>query len=136
MNEQQTIEIFLPSKLGYETVATSAIAILARRMGFSPERVDDLKTVLSEAVTNSIEHGNQLNIQLNVEIIALVERTALTLKIIDQGQRPLPSLNLPRQERPDHRGWGLFLIKSLVDEVKALALPGRNELQIKIYVTP
>lgn len=136
MNEQQMIEISLPSELGYEKVATSAIATLADHMGFSPERIDDLKTALSEAVINSIEHGNQLNVQLDVQIIALIEHTALTLKIIDQGQQPLPTLNLARQERLDHRGWGLYLIKSLVDEVKALVTPGRNELQLKLYVTP
>jgi serine/threonine-protein kinase RsbW len=134
MSEQQTIEISLPSELGYEKVATSAIATLAQHMGFSRERIDDLKTALSEAVVNSIEHGNQLDDQLRVEVIALIERRALTLKIIDQGQQPLPSLNLARQERVDHRGWGLFLVKSLVDEVKALVTPGRNELQMVIYL--
>lgn len=136
MNEQQTIELLLPSKLGYEKVAASAMASLARHMGFSSERVDDVKTALSEAVINSIEHGNQLNVQLNVQIIALIESSALTLKIIDQGQQPLPNLNLSRQERVDHRGWGLFLIKSLVDEVRALVTPGRNELQMTIHIAP
>ena len=136
MSEPQLIEISLPSELGYEKVATSAIATLADHMGFSTERVDDLKTALSEAVINSIEHGNQLNAQLQVQVIALIESSALTLKIIDQGQQPLPSLNLARQERLDHRGWGLFLVKNLVDEVKALITPGHNELQITIYITP
>jgi anti-sigma regulatory factor (Ser/Thr protein kinase) len=85
-------------------------------------------------VLNSIEHGNQLNDQLQVDIIALIERTVLTLRIIDQGQQPLPNLNLVRQERADYRGWGLFLIKSLADEVKALVTPGRNELQMVMYL--
>lgn len=134
MSEQQTIEISLPSELGYEKVATSAIDTLAQHMGFSRERTDDLKTALSEAVLNSIEHGNQLNDQLQVDIIALIERTVLTLRIIDQGQQPLPNLNLVRQERADYRGWGLFLIKSLADEVKALVTPGRNELQMVMYL--
>ncbi|MBI1878195.1 MAG: ATP-binding protein [Chloroflexi bacterium] len=134
MSEQQMIEISLPSELGYEKVAASAIATLAHHMGFSKERSDDLKTALSEAVVNSIEHGNQLNVQLKVQIIALIESSALTLKIIDQGQQPLPNLNLARQERVDHRGWGLFLVKSLVDEVKTLVTPGRNELQMVIYL--
>ena len=57
MSEQQMIEISLPSELGYEKVATSAMATLAQHMGFSGERIDDLKTALSEAVINSIEHG-------------------------------------------------------------------------------
>jgi serine/threonine-protein kinase RsbW len=134
MSEPQTIEIFLPSELGYEKVATSAVATLAQHMGFSTERVDDLKTALSEAVLNAIEHGNQLNSQLRVQVIALIESTALTLKIIDQGQQPLPNLNLARQERVDHRGWGLFLVKSLADEVKALVTPDYNELQITMYL--
>lgn len=134
MTEQQTIEISLPSELGYEKVATSAIATLAQQMGFSRARIDDLKTALSEAVLNSIEHGNQLNHQLKVDIIALIESGVLTLKVIDQGQQPLPSLELARQERADHRGWGLFLVKSLMDEVKALVSPGRNELEMVIYL--
>lgn len=134
ISEQQTIEISLPSELGYEKVATSAIATLAQQMGFSQERVDDLKTALSEAVVNSMEHGNQLDSELRVEVIALIETGALTLKIIDEGQQPLPSLNLARQERADHRGWGLFLIRNLVDEVKALVTPGRNELQMTMHM--
>jgi serine/threonine-protein kinase RsbW len=134
MSEPQIIEISLPSELGYEKVATSAVATLAQHMGFSTERVDDLKTALSEAVLNAIEHGNQLNSQLRVQVVALIESTALTLKIIDQGQQPLPSLNLVRQERVDHRGWGLFLVKSLADEVKALVTPDYNELQITMYL--
>ena len=134
MSEQQTIELSLPSELGYEKIATSAIATLVQHMCFSRERTDDLKTALSEAVLNSIEHGNQLNDQLKVDIIALIERRVLTLSIIDQGQQPLPNLNLARQERADHRGWGPFLVKSLVDEVKALVTPGRNELQMVMYL--
>lgn len=134
MNEQQMIEISLPSELGYEKVATSAIATLAYSMGFSQERIDDLKTALSEAVLNAIEHGNGLNGQLRVQIIALRGHSALTLKIIDEGLQPLPSLNLARQERTDHRGWGLFLVKSLVDEVKAVVTPGHNELQLKLCI--
>ena len=135
MSQQQMIEISLPSELGYEKVATSAMATLAQRMGFSGERIDDLKTALSEAVINSIEHGNKLNAQLTVQVIALIQNSALTLKIIDHGQQPLPHLNLARQERMDHRGWGLFLVKSLVDEVKVLVSPGRNELHLTMYIT-
>ncbi len=134
MSQQKTIEISLPSKLGCEKIAISAIATFAHHTGFSRERIDDLKTALGEAVTNAIEHGNQLNVQLKVQIIALIEDGVLTLKIIDQGQQPLPNLNLARQERVDHRGWGLFLIKSLADEVRVSVAPGRNELQMTMYV--
>jgi serine/threonine-protein kinase RsbW len=133
MKQKQSVEIFIPSELGYEKVAISAVACLADRMGFSGERIDDLKTALGEAVTNAIEHGNQLNCDLNVQVIAQIDKEALTLKVIDQGHRPLPTLTRVRQDRADHRGWGLLLIQNLVDEVKAVVMPRRNELELVMY---
>lgn len=129
----RTIEITLPSELGYEKVAISAIAVLAQKLGFSKERIEDLKTAMGEAVINAIEHGNQLNAQLRVGITALVEDKTLTLKVVDHGRKPLPTPSLIREERVDHRGWGLLLIKSLTDEVNTILEPGRNELQMVIY---
>lgn len=134
MKQEQTVEILIPSELGYEKVATSAIGGLAHCLGLSGERIDDLKTALAEAVTNAIEHGNQLNVQLNVHIIASVDKNALVLKVIDHGCQPLPKLTLPRQERVDHRGWGLFLIKSLMDEVGAVVTASSNELQMTMHL--
>jgi serine/threonine-protein kinase RsbW len=133
INQKQSVEIFIPSELGYEKVAISAVASLADRMGFPGERIDDLKTALGEAVTNAIEHGNQLNVDLNVQVIAQVDQKALTLTIIDQGHRPLPPLTPVRQDRADHRGWGLWLMQNLVDEVKAVVMPRRNELELVMY---
>jgi serine/threonine-protein kinase RsbW len=127
------IEITLPSELGYEKVAISAIAVLAQKLDFSKERIEDLKTAMGEAVINAIEHGNQLNTQLRVGITALVEDKTLTLKVIDHGRKPLPTPSLVREERADHRGWGLLLIKSLTDEVNTILEPGRNELQMVMY---
>jgi serine/threonine-protein kinase RsbW len=134
MKAEQTVEIFIPSELGYEKVAISAVASLARWLGFSGERIDDLKTALAEAVTNAIEHGNLLDVQLKVHIVAEIDKNALILKVIDQGLQPLPCLTLPRQPRADHRGLGMFLIKKLMDEVKAITAPSRNELQMIMYL--
>ena len=130
MNQKQSLEISIPSELGYEKVALSAIAVLAQMTGFSRERTDDLKTALAEAVTNAIEHGNGLNVQLPVQIIVWIEQDALTLRIIDQGLKPLPRFTCPRQQRADCRGWGFMLMKNLTDEVRAIVMPGYNELQL------
>ena len=133
MNQKKTLEISIPSELGYEKVALSAVAMLAQMMGFSRERTDDLKTALAEAVTNAIEHGNGCNVQLNVQIVAWIEQDALILRIIDQGLQPLPRFTCPRQQRADCRGWGFMLMKNLADEVRALVMPGYNELQLVMY---
>ena len=127
------VEISIPSELGYEKAVLAAVIELAQKIGFSSERIDDLKTVLSEAVINAIEHGNQLKVELGVQTIACLETNGLILKVVDQAQCPLPALPALRSEQAGHRGWGLLLIQNLVDEVKAITTPGRNELHMVFY---
>jgi serine/threonine-protein kinase RsbW len=134
MKCEHVIEVLIPSELGYEKVAISVMACLAHLQGFGDRRIDDLKTALGEAVINAIEHGNQLNNQLTVHVIAQIEDRSLILKVIDEGQKPLPKLTSTRQDRADHRGWGLFLIQRLVDEVTTVVAPNRNELQMVMYL--
>lgn len=128
------MKICLPSELGYEKFAMLAVASVARQLGFSAARIDCLKTAIAEAVTNAIEHGNQLNAELSVLIGLAVQENALVLNVVDQGHRPIPQIPAVRQEREDHRGWGLFLIKNLVDEVEVTAAPGRNEIRMVAYL--
>lgn len=133
MSYQKTVEVILPSELGYEKVAMAVAGSLAGCLGFSTARIEDLKTALSEAITNAIEHGNQLNHALNVLITIIVEVNALIVKVFDHAYQPCPALPVPRQDRSDYRGLGLFLIHTLVDEVKVQTRLGQNELQLVMY---
>jgi hypothetical protein len=54
-------ELRLPSRLGFEKVAMNTAASVAQIMGFSDDRVNDLKTAVAEACINAIEHGNRMN---------------------------------------------------------------------------
>lgn len=128
------MKICLPSELGYEKFAMLAVASIASQIGFSARQIDCLKTAIAEAVTNAIEHGNQLNAELSVLIGFAVQERALVLNVIDQGYRPIPQIPAVRQEREDHRGWGLYLIKNMVDEVEVIAEPGRNEIRMVAYL--
>ena len=56
-----TVEVRLPSRLGYEKVAMSTAASVAKLMGFREDRIEDLKTAIAEACINAIEHGNRQN---------------------------------------------------------------------------
>ena len=64
-----SVEVRLPSRLGFEKVAMATAASVARLKGFSDERIEDLKTAVAEACINAIEHGNHLNENLSVGII-------------------------------------------------------------------
>jgi serine/threonine-protein kinase RsbW len=131
----KVVEIYIPSELGYEKIPMAAAATVAQRMGFSPDRIEDLKTAISEAVTNAIEHGNQSNVEIKVLVELTIQDNALTLNVVDQGRQPIPAISGERPDRPGHEGgWGMFLIKQLMDEVAVVARPGRNEMRMVIHL--
>lgn len=136
----KVVEIYIPSELGYEKIPMAAASTVAQRMGFSQDRVEDLKTAISEAVTNAIEHGNQSNIGVRVLVELTIQDNSLTLNVIDQGQKPIPTIVDVGEEiddRPGYpRGLGMFLIKRLVDEMVVSARPGRNEVRMVIHLEP
>ena len=57
--KQKIIEVHIPSILGYEKVAMESAAAAAKIMGFHQSRIEDLKTAISEACSNAMEHGNR-----------------------------------------------------------------------------
>jgi serine/threonine-protein kinase RsbW len=123
-----SIELRLPSRLGYEKVAMNTAASVARLMGFSEERVDDLKTAVAEACINAMEHGNNLDESLSVGVILSVDANSLEVKVTDTGDGPpgkteAPDIDKKMQEQEQARGMGMFLIQALVDEAEWVSSP-------------
>ncbi len=123
-----SIELRLPSRLGYEKVAMNTAASVARLMGFSEERVDDLKTAVAEACINAMEHGNKLDESLSVGVVLSMDANSLEVKVSDNGDGPqsktdAPDIHKKMQEEEDARGMGMFLIQALVDEVEWVSSP-------------
>ena len=123
-----TIELRLPSRLGYEKVAMSTAASVARLMGFGEERIEDLKTAVAEACINAMEHGNKLDESLIVGVILSMDATSLEVKVLDSGAGPPLGVQAPNIDKKMHgeessRGMGMFLIQSLVDEAEWVSAP-------------
>ncbi len=132
--KKRIVEIHIPSELGYEKIPMVAVAVATQRMGFKQERIDNLKMAVGEAVTNAIEHGNQSQSDLNVQVILKIQANALTVNVIDHAKQPIPEVPEKREDRPDYRGWGLTLIKEFMDEVTTIAEPERNEIKMVAYL--
>jgi serine/threonine-protein kinase RsbW len=118
-----TVEIRLPSRLGFEKVAMSSAASVAKLMGFREDRVEDLKTAVAEACINAIEHGNRLNEKLSVGVVMSAGGDKLEVKVIDDGKGMTKQPAKPDIDRKMHgeegpRGMGMFLIQALVDEAE------------------
>lgn len=130
------VEIDIPSELGYEKVAMVSAAAMAHKVGFATEKVEDLKTAISEACTNAIEHGNAFDVNCKVRVILTVDDRSLTANVIDEGHNPMPDPIPGRAARPDFRGMGLYLIQMLMDNVEVNSRPGRNEIRMTSFFTP
>jgi serine/threonine-protein kinase RsbW len=121
------VELRIPSELGWERTAVDLAAAVARIMGFPSDRIDDIRTAVSEATLNAIEHGNALDKDQNVTVVLVPEDEKLEIKVRDRSTAPFardkagapaPILAEKIAGLSSARGWGLFLIESLVDEVE------------------
>jgi len=132
---KRSIEIRIPSELGFEKVAMEAAVAVAKRMDFSPDRIEDLKTAVSEACLNAIEHGNQLDVSTKVLIVLTVQPSSLEVNVADLGKAPIPTGQPQGGRLEDNRGWGLFLIQRLMDEVEVQSEPNvGNQVRMVIYL--
>jgi serine/threonine-protein kinase RsbW len=125
---RSSIELRLPSRLGFEKVAMNTVASVAHLMGFSGERIEDLKTAVAEACINAMEHGNKLDETLSVGVILSMGSDSLEVKVLDtgigpQGHAAAPDIDKKMHEQEEARGMGMFLIESLVDEVEWVSSP-------------
>ncbi len=133
------VEVRLPSLLGYEKVAMSTAASVARLMGFPAERIEDLKTAIAEACINAIEHGNRFNQNLAVDVVLYISPRSLEVRVGDNGLGPKRVVPVPDIDRKMHgeeppRGLGMFLIRSLVDEAEWVPASGDGGSYVRLVV--
>ena len=134
-----TVEVRLPSRMGYEKVAMSTAAAVAKLMGFREDRVEDLKTAVAEACINAIEHGNRMNEGLSVGVVLSAGKDALEVKVIDDGKgmkgpRPKPDIDRKIHGEEDPRGMGMFLIQALVDEAEWVAGANGKSSYVRLVI--
>jgi serine/threonine-protein kinase RsbW len=98
------------------------VAMLAMEFGFEvADYVTNIPLALDEAISNAIKHGNKSDAKKRVEIEGQVDGESLRVKVRDEGagferdlnHDPLDPVNLLAPN-----GRGLFLIESLMDDVK------------------
>jgi len=136
---EKLVEMHIPNVLGSEKAAIEKAVLIARKMGFSHDRVEDMKTALSEACINAIEHGNKFDLNTRVGITLAADDTALKIIVHDEGNGIDPDRIPKKREEengfPKRRGYGMFLIKNLVNEMSYESKPGKgNEVRMIIHL--
>jgi anti-sigma regulatory factor (Ser/Thr protein kinase) len=117
------LEFDLRSEAGNERQAMERVAAIAQELDLDAPRIAKLKTAVAEATMNAIEHGNKFKADVPVRVRVLASDDDLAVQITDRGGgRPIPEPETPDLEaklagRQRPRGWGLFLVKNMVDDM-------------------
>jgi len=117
------MDLQLPSEPGNERQALKKVAEAVQELALPPAQLERVKTATAEATMNAIEHGNHNDPRVPVGVRALVEGNDLVVRITDAGGEDIlarpdaPDLEAKLDGRQKPRGWGLFLIESMVDEM-------------------
>jgi serine/threonine-protein kinase RsbW len=136
---ERLVELQLPSTFGSEKTAIEEAVTIATKMGFSKDRIEDLKTALAEACINAIEHGNKFDINSKVGITIASDDTALEVTIHDEGDGIDPEKIPKKREEPNgfpiRRGYGIFLIRNLMNEMTFASEPSKgNDVKMIIHL--
>ena len=126
----------IASEPGNEKEVSERVADAVAPLGLSPARLEKLKTAAAEAAMNAIEHGNEAHAELPVEVAVRASGGELVVAISDRGG----GREIPEAEEPDleakleglqkPRGWGLFLIQNMVDDVRVSSDESRHTIEL------
>lgn len=121
------IEMKIPAKAQYVGVIRLTISGVASRMGFTYDDIEDLKIATSEAITNAVQHAYKENDEGEIVVGFALYEDRLEVIVADHGSS-FDFIKVKEEVGPYNEGsqvdmlreggLGLYLIESLMDDVK------------------
>jgi serine/threonine-protein kinase RsbW len=118
------VSLTIPVAPEMEIVATAQADALGEYMDMSRDKIDEVKLALVEACINAFEHAHTEDNQVHITFrVGGTKGRCLEIEVRDRGhgfdaegvESPTPQKTFEERRR---RGWGLHIIKSLMDEVE------------------
>ena len=130
MNETNYIKLEFPSKSSNEAFARTAAAAFAAQLDPTLEELGDIKTAVSEAVTNAIVHGYPDTLGRIAMRLRIIKGNTLEISIRDWGkgiedvqQAMTPLFSTGGEERS---GMGFTIMGSFMDKLRVRSSPGKG----------
>ena len=130
MNETNYIKLEFPSKSSNEAFARTAAAAFATQLDPTMEELGDIKTAVSEAVTNAIVHGYPDTLGRIAMRLRIIKGNTLEISIRDWGkgiedvQQAMTPLFSTGGE--DRSGMGFTIMGSFMDKLRVRSTPGKG----------
>lgn len=113
-----------------ESFARVVVAAFLTRLNPTMEEVADIKTAISEAVTNAIIHGYKQEVH-KILIEAVVEKDTLEVSVQDFGvgiadiEKAMEPLYTTRRDL-ERSGMGFVFMEAFMDTIKVISKPGEG----------
>jgi serine phosphatase RsbU (regulator of sigma subunit)/anti-sigma regulatory factor (Ser/Thr protein kinase) len=120
----ELVAFSVPSVAGNERLVLEHLEPVLAGLGLDEQQHRGLCTAAAEAAMNAIEHGNDEVADRPVDVQVFASDDAVSVRIRDAGRAPVdlpadaPDLEAKLRGEQSPRGWGLFLMTNLVDEVE------------------
>ncbi|MEI7941889.1 MAG: ATP-binding protein [Candidatus Riflemargulisbacteria bacterium] len=129
--EKQYLHIQIPCELKQVKGVRQLMNEFCKDINFSKEDVLNLEIALNEGLSNAIDHGSFANKKKFVDIEFNVEGRSFFIKIKDFGGKEFNPEFFERislKKDWGHGGRGIYLMKSIMDELSYVFLPGQYTL--------
>ena len=131
MNSVNYIKIEFPSRSANEALARMTAAAFASQLDPTMEELGDIKTAVSEAVTNCIVHAYRDCVGMIYIVLRVVRDRTVRIEIRDHGCG-IPDVSAARQPlfttdaAGERSGMGFTVMESFMDKLTVRSKPGRG----------
>ena len=139
--DRRTLADFeLASEPGNEREAIMRIAEALKELDLPGAQLEQLKTAVGEATMNAMEHGNQYRAESPVSILLSASKGSVSVRITDHGgggempEPGTPDLAAKLEGTQTPRGWGLFLIEKMVDEMRVTSDEEHRTVELVVHL--
>jgi serine/threonine-protein kinase RsbW len=143
--EANEFTLILPMGGDNELLAATTVEQVARRLSFSPEAINQIKTAIVEACINAAEHSLSPDRKIYQRFRVENDRLEITISSrgivpqniqehIEETQRAQVHAEDSADDTQQRRGWGLKLIKTLMDEVEFERVDEGTSLRMTKYL--
>ena len=124
------VSLEFPSRSSNESFARSAVACFAAQLDPTLNELEDIKTAVSEAVTNAIVHAYPDAIGTVQVKARICPGNVLELTVRDRG-RGIPDVDKARQPMfttggEERSGMGFTIMESFMDHLAVKSAPGKG----------
>ena len=129
----EKVHLTIPATFGYEDMPAAVAQVWMTKMGASTEKADKARLAVMEICLNAIEHGSGNNPAKVVTADLFEQDETLVIEIMDTGKGFTPSM--PKDFPPlqaNRRGFGLFMVCKLVDELEFPPVDKGTLVRLKI----